>query len=74
MFPKWSDWNVTYTRKGILKNRLRKGLEFAGLAAAILLVYQLRQEGGNIIDFTRSLVRSGALLVQRGASYIQQRV
>ena len=74
MFPKWTDWNVTYTNKGVLKNRLRKGLEYAGLAATIVLAYQLIKEGRSIIDFTRSLVRSGASLIQRGALYVQQHV
>lgn len=39
MFPKWSDWNITYTRQGIWKQRLRRGLALLFMTAAIIAAY-----------------------------------
>lgn len=45
MFPKWSDWSITLTSKGLLKKRLTRLLRTLVALAAIVGAYRLRQSG-----------------------------
>ena len=44
MFPKWSDWNIQYTRKGLLKRRISQTLRVLVLAAVIVGAYSVRKD------------------------------
>lgn len=55
MFPKWTDWNVTYTRKGLLKQRLWQALKYIAFAAAIVGMYRTRQAGQSMVDIPNLL-------------------
>ena len=45
MFPKWSDWDIGYTRKGLIKRRIRQSLKFIAFAASIVGLYRMRWSG-----------------------------
>lgn len=44
MFPKWSDWHIQYTRKGLIKKRMRQGLAYVSFLAALVGFYQARKD------------------------------
>ncbi|KAI9819853.1 MAG: hypothetical protein M1827_006422 [Pycnora praestabilis] len=61
MFPKWSDWNIEYTEKGLLKQRSRQLLKYLAFVVAIVGVYQARQAGMTLFtipEFLRQSFRS----------------
>ncbi|KAL8944479.1 MAG: hypothetical protein Q9211_000576 [Gyalolechia sp. 1 TL-2023] len=45
MFPNWSDWDLQYTRKGLIKKQVRRALNILLLALVIISAYSLRQQG-----------------------------
>lgn len=58
IFPKWSDWDIKYTRQGLVKKRIRQVLSFMAFAAGIVGLYQIGKGPAN----ARSLL---SLLLQR---------
>ncbi|KAL8722543.1 MAG: hypothetical protein Q9225_001011 [Loekoesia sp. 1 TL-2023] len=44
MFPKWSDWELHYTRKGLVKKQARRALNVLVLLSVIIGAYFLRQQ------------------------------
>lgn len=44
-FPKYSDWNIAYTSKGVSKKRWRGALRLLGVTLAIVGVYHWRKSG-----------------------------
>lgn len=49
-FPKWDDWNIAYTSKGIAKVRQRKAIRLLTVALAIVGAYRIRQSGLGVQD------------------------
>ena len=69
MFPKWSDWDIQYTQKGLLKHRVRQALKYVAFAAAIVGVYRARKGGialSALPDMLKMFLRFGALRVLGG--------
>jgi hypothetical protein len=48
MFPKWADFDITYTKRGKLLQTVRKSLTYATIAAVLIGGYQLRKQGGDL--------------------------
>lgn len=44
MFPKWNDWNIQYTTKGLLKQRIKQLLRVITLLASIVGLYYIRKD------------------------------
>ncbi|KAL8838053.1 MAG: hypothetical protein Q9170_002289 [Blastenia crenularia] len=44
MFPKWSDWDLQYTRKGLIRKRAGQALNVLLLVLALVGAYFLRRE------------------------------
>lgn len=65
MFPKYSDWNIQYTPKGLLKHRLSQVLKIIVLAAGIVGAWYIRHDvRGGLVGFMRTVrdwVRVGVL-------------
>jgi len=61
MFPTWSDWDITYTSKGLLKKRAKTMLTYLACVLAIPSILSLRRN-------TRSVECVKALLKE----YIRQ--
>ena len=81
MFPKWQDWDFQYTRKGILKQRMRKVVGYATLAAAIIGAYKIRNDIGafsRLPDVLWHYIRYGMLgilrIVNRGVDELQSKI
>ncbi len=77
MFPKWKDWNLQYTRKGLLKKRAGRALRICALVAVIVGAYNLRKDGGslgNLPGLLRQIVRSSLLTVLDLNQAVNQRI
>ena len=65
MFPKWGDWNIEYTTKGLLKHRISQLLKVIALAAGIVGAWYIRHDvsGGlmGILRLVRGYVKVGVL-------------
>jgi len=48
MFPTWSDWNIDYTSKGIMKRRIWQALRVLMVVVSIVLGYQARRSGHSL--------------------------
>lgn len=76
MFPAWSDWDITYTRKGKVKRSVKKVLNVVALAAIIVGGVRLRRklQGKSLIALFKAYIRvaflTGAGLLQTVASRI----
>ncbi len=70
MFPTWSDWDITYTRKGLTKRTATRALKPLALALLILGVVQQRHNGPvtGVIAQLKALVRA---LLFKGAGLLQ---
>ncbi|KAF3047859.1 hypothetical protein E8E11_006020 [Didymella keratinophila] len=49
-FPKYNDWNIAYTSKGISKIRRTRALRMLGVTLAIIGVYRWRKSGLGLKD------------------------
>jgi hypothetical protein len=81
MFPRWKDWTVTYTRKGLLKHRVWQASKYIAFAAAIVGMVRTMQAGRSLLDIPNHLqqyVRSGLLSIlatlSRGIAKVQTRI
>ena len=78
MFPKWGDWNIQYTTKGLIKHRISQALKVIALAAIIVGAWRIRNDfrGGlvTLLNLGRQSLKFGLLSlmmsVQRGVSKI----
>lgn len=50
MFPRWTDWDLEYTSKGILKKRIRQALQYGLVIGAIIGAYQIKKGGGSLVN------------------------
>ncbi|KAI9677020.1 MAG: hypothetical protein M1817_006859 [Caeruleum heppii] len=50
MFPRYRDWDFKYTAKGILKQKVRRGLMFLCVTLAIVGVFRARQAGSGVLE------------------------
>ena len=78
MFPKWSDWNIQYTTKGLLKHRISQVLKVIALAATIVGVWYIRHDiSGGLMGFlglVRGYVKVGMLKLLIEAQKVTQRL
>lgn len=61
MFPKWSDWDLQYTRKGLVKQQVTQALRLLLLVAVVVGAFGLRQGGSR----TYPRLQDFSMLVQR---------
>lgn len=81
MFPKWSDWNIQYTTKGLVKQRIKQTLQVVTLLASIVGLYYIRNDvrgGLRALDSSmRQMVKSGLLRllgwVEKGVRMLPER-
>lgn len=76
MFPTWSDWQITYTSKGLAKKRTKTALRYLAYAAAIAAIIRLRRNnnGQSVKDLLKAYVRqallTGAVVLQAVGSKV----
>lgn len=67
MYPKWSDWNIQYTAKGLFKERIKQTLRVLTLLASIAGLYYIRKNpigGLRVFDsWMKQKVKLGLLRV-----------
>ena len=76
MFPKWSDWNIQYTTKGLIKERIKRTVKLVVLLAGIVGAYYIRTDvGGTLMRLqimTKLYIKLGLYgllgLMQKGVS------
>ncbi|KAL8975072.1 MAG: hypothetical protein Q9197_000708 [Variospora fuerteventurae] len=54
MFPKWSDWDLQYTRGGLLKMQARRALTVLLLTFVVVGAYALRQKSSGSVPSLQS--------------------
>jgi cation diffusion facilitator CzcD-associated flavoprotein CzcO len=60
MFPRYADWDVQYTSKGLLRKRLRAAVRLVGLMAAVAALVYARSYGvDGVLSLLRSWLRNG---------------
>ena len=78
MFPKWSDWNIQYTTKGLLKHRISQFLKVIAVAATIVGAWYIRHDvrGGliGILRLVREYVKVGGLRLLMEAQRVVQKL
>ena len=73
MFPKWSDWQIQYTTKGLIKRRICRTMKLLALAALIVGAYYLRKDfQGGLKSLRTVIVQSTRLGLLRGLQVIQE--
>jgi hypothetical protein len=50
LFPKWADWNIEYTKKGVAQKRKTRAVRVLALALLVGGAYRLRQSGLSVKD------------------------
>ena len=76
MFPTYSDWDITYTTKGLAKKRAKTTLRYLTSLAVIVGIIRLRRNsnGRSIKDIIKGYVRqallTGALVLQVAGSKV----
>ena len=77
MFPTWSDWDISYTRKGQRKKLMKRVFNVVALAALIIGGVKLRRdlEGRNLLEIVKRYVRmvlmTGSGVLQTAASRVE---
>lgn len=61
MFPTWSDWNITYTSRGLAKKRAKTTLRYLAYITAIVGIVRLRRNGHNVKDMLKAYARQALL-------------
>lgn len=78
MFPKWSDWNIQYTTKGLLKHRISQILKVIAVAASVVGAWYIRHDvrGGlmGILRLVRRYVKVGVLKLLMEVQSVAQRL
>ncbi len=72
MFPKYSDWNITYTAKGQRKQWLAQLTKYAMFFAAIAGVYWMRKSGNSLASVLRLVMLNGRGLVLTALGLLSQ--
>ncbi|CAE7010800.1 hypothetical protein CFE70_001958 [Pyrenophora teres f. teres 0-1] len=72
-FPKWNDWNIEFTSRGIAKMRMRRAVRSLALALAIGGIWRFKKSGLGLKDakdWLKRMVRGfWAVLMQLWAAY-----
>lgn len=53
LWPKWSDWNVTWTRRGKIARALRTSIVGATFTFVFLLAYRAKRTGISPFEFSK---------------------
>lgn len=77
MFPTWSDWDITYTPKGLAKRKFTKVLQVFAVVGTLLGAIRLRQSGlskdalkATLKGFFRTSLLSMANILQNAGSKV----
>lgn len=77
MFPTWSDWNITYTSKGLRKKRTKAMLRYLAYAVAFVGIYKARQARYGLTDllaFLKGYLMLALLMVARTLQRVGSKV
>ncbi|KAF9640073.1 putative flavin-binding protein [Lasiodiplodia theobromae] len=66
MFPKWSDWNITYTKRGLLKLYLQHGLRVLAVFVFLIGGWRARQRGLKVTDLRAALKHAVETAIDNG--------
>jgi hypothetical protein len=67
-FPRWNDWNIKYTTKGLIKLFSLRGIKLTGIITfffALLRFYRLKRRGGSLVkklETYRQIAGMGAVV------------
>ena len=63
MFPTYSDWDITYTKKGLAKKRVKTTFRYLAYLATIVGIIRLRRNGNGrtVKDIIKGYVKQALL-------------
>jgi len=77
MFPTWSDWDIRYTRSGLIKKRAKTIIRFLAYIAVIIGVLRLRERAkgrggvkGLLKDYVREALLKASLALQTAGTKV----
>ena len=62
MFPTWSDWDITYTPKGLAKKRAKTTLRYLAYITVLVGIFRLRRKRHSVKDMLKAYVRQALLI------------
>ena len=71
MFPTWSDWNLKYTKKGLVKRRAKMTISYLAIFSAVYALIYLRRNGKALNDFKVILKEYVRLALLSGVNLLQ---
>lgn len=75
MFPKWNDWNIQYTTKGLVKHRIKQTLRTVVFLTGILgLYYAWGDVRGGLTGFNNSARRGVKFGLLRFLGWVEKGV
>ena len=61
MFPKWDDWDVQYTRKGLVRQKVKQSLKVLAFTVSVVGLYSIRKfsasSGASIPEMFKSTLK-----------------
>ena len=72
MFPTWSDWDILYTRKGLIKKRVKSLLRVLVYFSAIAGFVSLRRHGKGPADVKAMLRKFLRYAILKASGVLQR--
>ena len=66
MFPTWSDWRITYTRKGLRNNTIQRGMQLILFSLLIVGIYGFYRSSG----ISKILFHDGGLYLHSSLAHV----
>jgi cation diffusion facilitator CzcD-associated flavoprotein CzcO len=76
-FPKWDDWNIAYTRKGIWSIRKTRAMRGLAVLLAVIGAYRARRSGLGIRDakgLMRSIIRGSLASLGQVVGMVREQI
>ena len=74
MFPRWGDWNIEYTKKGVWNMRRRRATRTLAVLLAVVGAYRFRQSGLDVKGVLRNIVQGAAASVVEGLGQVRRQI
>ena len=74
-FPRYSDWTIVYTRKGLFKKRIKQALGYAAFAAVLAALFYARMsKKTDLAMLARTALLSALTALSDGVARLGTRV
>lgn len=74
MFPRYSDWNVSYTRSGSFKRDFRQVVRYAVLFIGAFCATYAIGSGASLVGLAKGVLLNILIFLEYGSTYCRQRL